>query len=98
MRFLPKPGSARSALASGVQPFALYSADCQSYEQRTPYAGIRPLYDDGASKAQEATREYVLKLEAPEGQPPLLSVFGAAVGFVLAAGGAGPIGAGPIGG
>lgn len=43
---------------------------------RWSYSGIRPLYDDGASKAQEATREYVLKLEAPDGQPPLLSVFG----------------------
>ena len=43
---------------------------------RWSYSGIRPLYDDGASKAQEATREYVLKLDAPEGQPPLLSVFG----------------------
>jgi glycerol-3-phosphate dehydrogenase len=40
------------------------------------YSGIRPLYDDGASKAQEATRDYVLKLEKPEGQAPMLSVFG----------------------
>ncbi len=40
------------------------------------YSGIRPLYDDGASKAQEATRDYVLKLDAPEAQAPLLSVFG----------------------
>jgi len=37
------------------------------------YAGVRPLRDDGATKAQEATREYVLELE---GKPPLLSVFG----------------------
>ena len=37
------------------------------------YAGVRPLRDDGASKAQEATRDYVLELE---GTPPLLSVFG----------------------
>jgi glycerol-3-phosphate dehydrogenase len=43
---------------------------------RWTYSGIRPLYDDGASKAQEATRDYVLKLDAPEGQPALLSVFG----------------------
>jgi glycerol-3-phosphate dehydrogenase len=43
---------------------------------RWTYSGIRPLYDDGASKAQEATREYVLKLDAPEGSAPLLSVFG----------------------
>ena len=43
---------------------------------RWSYSGIRPLYDDGASKAQEATRDYVLKLDAREGQAPLLSVFG----------------------
>jgi len=40
------------------------------------YSGVRPLYDDGASKAQEATRDYVLVLEAPNGQPPVLSIFG----------------------
>ncbi|GGA87141.1 glycerol-3-phosphate dehydrogenase [Brucella endophytica] len=37
------------------------------------YSGVRPLYDDGASKAQEATRDYILKLET---KPPLLNVFG----------------------
>ena len=36
------------------------------------YAGVRPLLDDGAGKAQEATRDYVLTME----EPPLLSVFG----------------------
>ena len=40
------------------------------------YSGVRPLYDDGATSAQEATRDYVLELDAPEGRPPLLSVFG----------------------
>lgn len=40
------------------------------------YSGVRPLYDDGASKAQEATRDYVLTLDSGNGQPPLLSVFG----------------------
>jgi glycerol-3-phosphate dehydrogenase len=40
------------------------------------YAGVRPLYDDGASEAKAATRDYVLELDAPEGQAPLLSVFG----------------------
>ena len=30
------------------------------------YSGVRPLYDDGASEAQAATRDYVLKLDAPE--------------------------------
>ncbi|MGA0596971.1 glycerol-3-phosphate dehydrogenase [Enterovirga sp. CN4-39] len=39
------------------------------------YAGVRSLYDDGASSAQEATRDYVLDL-TEEGGAPLLSVFG----------------------
>jgi glycerol-3-phosphate dehydrogenase len=38
------------------------------------FSGVRPLYDDGASKAQEATRDYVLKTE--DRGAPLLSVFG----------------------
>lgn len=40
------------------------------------YSGVRPLYDDGASSAQEATRDYVLVLDDGAGKPPLLSVFG----------------------
>ena len=40
------------------------------------YSGVRPLYDDGASKAQEATRDYVLKAEGGDGRPALLNVFG----------------------
>jgi glycerol-3-phosphate dehydrogenase len=36
------------------------------------YAGVRPLLDDGASKAQEATRDYVLELNSDAA----LSVFG----------------------
>ncbi len=40
------------------------------------YSAVRPLYDDGASKAQEATRDYVLKLENTDGEAPLLNVFG----------------------
>jgi len=43
---------------------------------RWSYSGIRPLYDDGASKAQEATRDYVLKLDHPDSGAPLLSIFG----------------------
>ncbi|TPE49583.1 glycerol-3-phosphate dehydrogenase [Amaricoccus solimangrovi] len=39
------------------------------------YSGVRPLYDDGASSATAATRDYVLTLDAEAGAP-LLSVFG----------------------
>ena len=42
------------------------------------YSGVRPLYDDGASSATAATRDYVLKLDRGTGGdgPPLLNVFG----------------------
>jgi glycerol-3-phosphate dehydrogenase len=40
------------------------------------YSGVRPLYDDGAGRAQEATRDYVLKLVNEDGQPALLNIFG----------------------
>lgn len=40
------------------------------------YSGVRPLYDDGATKAQAATRDYVLELDAPVGQAGQVSIFG----------------------
>lgn len=40
------------------------------------YSGVRPLYDDGASAAQEATRDYVLHLDAPAGEAAALAVYG----------------------
>ncbi|MFC3613212.1 glycerol-3-phosphate dehydrogenase [Lutimaribacter marinistellae] len=38
------------------------------------YSGVRPLYDDGASSATAATRDYTLKVDADGA--PLLNVFG----------------------
>jgi glycerol-3-phosphate dehydrogenase len=40
------------------------------------YSGVRPLYDDGASKAQEATRDYVLRVEGSGDEARLVNVFG----------------------
>ncbi len=40
------------------------------------YSAVRPLYDDGASRAQEATRDYVLKRDATTESGALLNVFG----------------------
>ena len=40
------------------------------------YSAVRPLYDDGASKAQEATRDYVLKAQDGDGAAPLVNAFG----------------------
>ncbi len=40
------------------------------------YSGVRPLYDDGASSATAATRDYVLSVDHVDGKAPLLNVFG----------------------
>lgn len=41
------------------------------------FCGVRPLFDDGASEAQEATRDYVLRTERGEGdEAPLVNIFG----------------------
>ena len=41
------------------------------------YAGVRPLYDDGARDPSAVTRDYVLALDrAGEGGPPVLNVYG----------------------
>jgi glycerol-3-phosphate dehydrogenase len=41
------------------------------------FAGVRSLYNDGASKAQEATRDYVLRVDRPNPKvAPMINVFG----------------------
>lgn len=40
------------------------------------YSGVRPLYDDNASLAQEATRDYVIKTDGEAGTPLLINIFG----------------------
>jgi glycerol-3-phosphate dehydrogenase len=41
------------------------------------FAGVRPLFDDGASDAKALSRDYVLKLDAlPDGSAPLVTVYG----------------------
>ena len=39
------------------------------------YSGVRPLYDDGASSATAATRDYTLKVDTSSGAP-MLNIFG----------------------
>jgi len=40
------------------------------------YSAVRPLFDDGASKAQEATRDYILRCEGGSDEAKLLNIFG----------------------
>jgi glycerol-3-phosphate dehydrogenase len=73
-----------SAVAASPDEIAYLCAAVGEYFQKPvspsdvvwTYSGVRPLYDDGADDAQAATRDYVLELDAPDAQAPLLSVFG----------------------
>ncbi len=40
------------------------------------YAGVRPLYDDGATDPSAVTRDYTLRVDDEARQAPVLSVFG----------------------
>ncbi len=40
------------------------------------YSGVRPLYDDGATEAQEATRDYVLREDGEADGPKVINIFG----------------------
>lgn len=40
------------------------------------FAGVRPLYDDGASSATDATRDYVLEVDGDAGEAARLTVYG----------------------
>ena len=40
------------------------------------FSGVRPLYDDGASSAQDATRDYVLRQDGDAETGALINVFG----------------------
>jgi glycerol-3-phosphate dehydrogenase len=40
------------------------------------FAGVRSLYDDGANKPEDVTRDYVLALDEVYGEAPLLTIYG----------------------
>jgi glycerol-3-phosphate dehydrogenase len=40
------------------------------------YSGVRPLFDDGASRAHEATRDYVIRQDGNTADGVLLNIFG----------------------
>ena len=40
------------------------------------YSGVRPLYDDKSASNSTVTRDYVFELDAENGSPPILSIFG----------------------
>ncbi len=62
----------RDYLLDFINPYLEHDINVEDI--RWTYSGVRPLYDDGASNASAATRDYVLSLD--EDGPPVLSVFG----------------------
>jgi glycerol-3-phosphate dehydrogenase len=40
------------------------------------FSGVRSLYDDGAGKPEDVTRDYVLALDEKPGEAPLLTIYG----------------------
>ena len=67
--------------ASEAEIAYLIAAANSYFKRRSPapdvvwsYSGVRPLYDDGASAAKDATRDYVLTLDGE--RPALVNVFG----------------------
>ncbi|WP_121094912.1 glycerol-3-phosphate dehydrogenase [Roseinatronobacter ekhonensis] len=52
-----------------------FAEDLSAEDVVWTYSGVRPLYDDGASSATAATRDYTLKVDKAGGAP-LLNIFG----------------------
>tara|TARA_R110002110_G_scaffold66224_16_gene181690 strand:- start:220 stop:1758 length:1539 start_codon:yes stop_codon:yes gene_type:complete len=73
---------AKAAITSEETDYLCRAASDYFREPVTPedivwtYSGVRPLFDDGASKAQEATRDYVLREEGTASDGMLINIFG----------------------
>ena len=73
-----------SAVSAGSEEIAYLCSVASEYFRKPlrsddvvwTYSGVRPLHDDGSSKAQEATRDYTLTLDSGPERAPLLSVLG----------------------
>ncbi len=76
-------GSPEKAVCSPEEKTYLLNAASEYFQQRLneddvvwTFSGVRPLYDDNASSATAATRDYVLKTDDHQGQAAVINVFG----------------------
>jgi glycerol-3-phosphate dehydrogenase len=76
-------GDPRDAKISEAETLYLLAAAAEYFERPVTradivwsYAGVRPLFNDHKSKAQEATRDYVLATEGDAASGALVNVFG----------------------
>ncbi|PRH86689.1 glycerol-3-phosphate dehydrogenase [Labrys okinawensis] len=76
-----KDDPAKVAITPGETDYLCKAASEYFAKEITPadivwtYSGVRPLYDDHATAAQAATRDYVIKEELIDGAP-LINIFG----------------------
>jgi glycerol-3-phosphate dehydrogenase len=81
---VPHEGDPGAATCSPEEAAYLCAAVSRQFRRRVDpaevvwsYAGVRPLYDDGARDPSAVTRDYVLSLDrAGENGPPLLNIYG----------------------
>ncbi len=76
-------GDPRAASISDAETDYLLAAATEYFERPVTradiawsYSGVRPLYNDHKSKAQEATRDYVITAEGDKASGALVNVFG----------------------
>ena len=76
-------GDPRSASATEVEIDYLRAAAARYFRQPIErkdviwtYSGVRPLFDDGASAAKDATRDYVLDFDHGADRAAVLTIFG----------------------
>ena len=76
-------GSPEKAVCSPEEQAYLLNAASEYFQKQLSdndvvwtFSGVRPLYDDNASSATAATRDYVLKTDDEQGQSAVLNVFG----------------------
>ncbi len=80
---IPHEGDARDARCTPEEVAYLCAAVGKQF-RRTPspseivwtYSGVRPLHDDGADNPSAVTRDYVLRMDATDGQAPVLTIYG----------------------
>jgi glycerol-3-phosphate dehydrogenase len=72
---MPEPTAAEIQYLCGVAN-AYFRRPIDAGDVVWAYAGVRALYDNGARKAQNIGRDYVLTLDARRGSAPLLTVYG----------------------
>jgi glycerol-3-phosphate dehydrogenase len=53
-----------------------FIAKLSSQDVVSSFSGVRPLIDDASDDASEITRDYLIDLDAPNNQAPLVSIFG----------------------